>query len=111
MAAADYDLNVTGCDLHESEATARLRTLGVKVDVGHSPAHRQVLTAPGSSRLVCAAGPIPGLVTHHRKYAFFRCRHPGSVIDFNISLPLPMMGAVPVASAVAGSLLDQDFLG
>ncbi|MCP4202147.1 MAG: UDP-N-acetylmuramate--L-alanine ligase [bacterium] len=36
---SDYDLTVTGCDLHESEATARLRSLGVKVEIGHSPAH------------------------------------------------------------------------
>lgn len=36
---ADYDLVVTGCDLHESEATARLRSLGVGVELGHSPAH------------------------------------------------------------------------
>ncbi|MFQ5526560.1 MAG: UDP-N-acetylmuramate--L-alanine ligase [Thermoanaerobaculia bacterium] len=35
----DYDLEVSGCDLHESEATERLHKLGVKVEVGHSPAH------------------------------------------------------------------------
>ena len=35
----DYDLTVTGCDLRESEATLRLRKLGVKVEIGHSPAH------------------------------------------------------------------------
>lgn len=35
----DYDLEVSGCDMHESEATIRLRRLGVTVDIGHSPAH------------------------------------------------------------------------
>ncbi len=35
----DYELTVSGCDLHDSEATRRLAKLGVAVEVGHSPAH------------------------------------------------------------------------
>lgn len=35
----DYDLNVTGCDLQESETTQRLRNLGVAIEIGHSPSH------------------------------------------------------------------------
>ena len=35
----DYDLEVTGSDQAASEATRHLESLGVKVAIGHSPAH------------------------------------------------------------------------
>jgi UDP-N-acetylmuramate--alanine ligase len=36
---AQYDLEVSGCDLAASEATERLARLGVRVERGHSPDH------------------------------------------------------------------------
>ncbi len=35
----DYDLEVTGCDVQESETTARLRDLGIAIEIGHSAEH------------------------------------------------------------------------
>ncbi len=35
----DYDLEVSGCDLQASETTRRLESLGVRVEIGHSPDH------------------------------------------------------------------------
>jgi UDP-N-acetylmuramate--alanine ligase len=35
----DYDLEVTGCDRATSEATERLRGLGVKIETGHGAQH------------------------------------------------------------------------
>ncbi len=35
----DYELEVSGSDLVESEATRRLRELGAKIDIGHQAAH------------------------------------------------------------------------
>ena len=35
----EHDLEVSGCDLAESEVTDRLRELGVRVEMGHSPDH------------------------------------------------------------------------
>ncbi|HEX6898529.1 MAG TPA: UDP-N-acetylmuramate--L-alanine ligase [Thermoanaerobaculia bacterium] len=35
----EHDLEVSGCDLSESEATDRLRDLGIRVEMGHSPDH------------------------------------------------------------------------
>ncbi len=36
---ADYDLQVSGCDLVESETTARLERVGIEFLTGHSPEH------------------------------------------------------------------------
>jgi UDP-N-acetylmuramate--alanine ligase len=36
---SEYDLRVSGCDLRESESVDRLRSLGVEVEIGHSPKH------------------------------------------------------------------------
>jgi UDP-N-acetylmuramate--alanine ligase len=35
----EYDLEVSGCDLQASEATARLAALGARIEQGHSPEH------------------------------------------------------------------------
>ncbi len=35
----DYDLKVSGCDRARSEAVERLESLGVEVQIGHSPEH------------------------------------------------------------------------
>jgi UDP-N-acetylmuramate--alanine ligase len=35
----EHDLEVSGCDLAESEVTDRLRELGIRVEMGHSPEH------------------------------------------------------------------------
>ena len=35
----DYDLEVSGCDVQESETTRRLESLGVAIEIGHSPNH------------------------------------------------------------------------
>ncbi len=35
----DYDLEVSGSDLVDSETTRRLRELGAKIDIGHAEAH------------------------------------------------------------------------
>jgi UDP-N-acetylmuramate--alanine ligase len=36
---AQYDLEVSGCDLAAGEATERLATLGIRVERGHAPEH------------------------------------------------------------------------
>ncbi len=54
---SDYDLEVSGCDLQESETTQRLRGLGIEVAIGHSPEHLEDVGLVVVSSAVAADNP------------------------------------------------------
>ena len=54
---SDYELEVSGCDKQESETTARLRSLGVEVKIGHSPSHLEGADVVVASSAIDGANP------------------------------------------------------
>ncbi len=77
---------VTGCDRQESPALARLRSLGVEVQIGHDPSHLDdavaVVYSPAvpSDEPELAAARARGLAVIKRSQALGECVNSGTVV-------------------------------
>jgi UDP-N-acetylmuramate--alanine ligase len=103
----DYDLEVSGSDLIESETTQRLRKIGAKIDIGHSPEHVDGVDLVVVSSAVAEQNPEVRAAREHNITVVGRAEMLGELMRLKYGIAVAGTHGKTTTTSLVGTLLTE----